>query len=48
MWENCVQCVKRPVKESWKTETSIETRKAANPLVISLEKISEGENDSDD
>jgi hypothetical protein len=46
--ENCVQYVKRPVKESWEAETFIENRKAANPLVISLEEVSEGENDSDD
>jgi hypothetical protein len=35
------------MKESWEAEISV-LLKAVNPLVISLEEISEGENDSDD
>jgi hypothetical protein len=35
-------------KESWEAETSIENREVVDPLVISREVTSEGENDSDD
>jgi hypothetical protein len=35
------------MKVSWETETSTEIRKAVNPLVISPEDASRGENDSD-
>jgi hypothetical protein len=36
------------MKESWETETSVENKEAATPLLISLEGNSEGGTDSDD
>jgi hypothetical protein len=36
------------MKESWEAETSIDNREAMDPVDISLEENSEGENDSDD
>jgi hypothetical protein len=39
---------KRLMKESWEAETSTENGEALNPLLISLEETSEGENYSAD
>jgi hypothetical protein len=36
------------IKESWEAESSTENREAADHLVVSLEEISKGGNDSDD
>jgi hypothetical protein len=48
MWENYFRHTEKLIEESWEAETSIENRELVDPLIISLEEISEEENYSDD